>query len=151
MINVTLMHILVRKRTPLTTRSSSWRCVLYSRAPHCRTVLQNRQDKTTKASPKMQSIMEYSLGLSIYHVILKMLRLWEAAVKTERRCFFSKVILEPNVTPNITRSSDSFSTVSLIVNGGEWGWIVRDLETHLSKKKDTIYTSHKGMGQSAPS
>ena len=30
-----------------------------SRAPHCRTVLQNGQDKTAKASPKKQSIMEY--------------------------------------------------------------------------------------------
>ena len=32
-------------------------------------------------------------------------------------------------TPNITRSSDSFSTVQPIVNGGDWGCIVRDLET----------------------
>ena len=30
---------------------------------------------------------------------------------------FRKVILESNVTPNITRSSDSFSTVPPIVNG----------------------------------
>ena len=34
----------------------------------------------------------------------------EAALETDRRCF-SIVILESNVTPNITRSSDSFSTV----------------------------------------
>ena len=34
-----------------------------SRAPHCRTVLQNGQDKTPKASPKKQSIMEYLPGL----------------------------------------------------------------------------------------
>ena len=37
--------------------------------------------------------------------------------------------MESNVTPNITRSSDSFSTVPPIVNGGDWGCIVRDLET----------------------
>ena len=42
---------------------------------------------------------------------------------------FSKVILEPNVTPNLTRSSDSFSTVLPLVNGGDWGCIVHDLET----------------------
>ena len=30
-------------------------------------------------------------------------------------------------TPNITKSSDSYSTVPLIVNGGDWGCIVRDL------------------------
>ena len=37
--------------------------------------------------------------------------------------------LESNVTPNITWSSDSFSTVPPIVNGGDWGCIVHDLET----------------------
>ena len=37
-----------------------------------------------------------------------------------------KSILESIVTPNITRSSDSFSTVLPIVNGGDWGCIVRD-------------------------
>ena len=50
------------------------------------------------------------------------------ALETERRCF-SKVILESDVTLNITRSSDSFSTVPPIVNGGDWGCIVRDFET----------------------
>ena len=51
-----------RKRTPMTTRSSSLSNV-GSRAPHWRTVLQNGQEKNTKASPKKQSIMEYSPGL----------------------------------------------------------------------------------------
>ena len=37
--------------------------------------------------------------------------------------------MESNVTPNITRSSDSFSTVQLIINRGDWGCIMRDLET----------------------
>ena len=36
---------------------------------------------------------------------------------------------ESNLTPNKTRSSDSFSTVPPIVNGGDRGCIVRDLET----------------------
>ena len=48
-------------------------------------------------------------------------------METERRCF-SKVILESNVTHNITRSSDSFSAVPPIVNRVDWGCIVRDLE-----------------------
>ena len=39
------------------------------------------------------------------------------------------VILESNVTPNKIRSSDSFSKVPPIVNGGDWGCIVRDLKT----------------------
>ena len=54
--------------------------------------------------------------------------LWEAAQETKRRCLW-KVILEYNVTPNITRTSDSFSTVLPIVNGGDWECIVHDLET----------------------
>ena len=37
--------------------------------------------------------------------------------------------LESNDTHNITRSSDSFSAVPPIVNKGDWGCIVRDLET----------------------
>ena len=41
----------------------------------------------------------------------------------ERRCF-SKGILESNVTLNITRSSDSFSTVPSIVNAVDWIYIV---------------------------
>ena len=37
--------------------------------------------------------------------------------------------MESNVTPNITRSLDSISTDLPIVNGGDWGCIVRDHET----------------------
>ena len=40
---------------------------------------------------------------------------------------FLKVILESNVTLNITRSSDSLSTVLSIVYRGNWGCTVRDL------------------------
>ena len=60
--------------------------------------------------------------------ILKIPSLWEAALETVRICF-SKVILESNVTHNISRSSDSFSTVSPIINGGDWECIVHDMET----------------------
>ena len=54
--------------------------------------------------------------------------LWATALETDRRCF-SKVILASNVTPNITRSADSFNTVPSRVNGVNWGWTVRYLET----------------------
>ena len=39
--------------------------------------------------------------------------------------------MESNVTPNITRSSDSFSTVPPIINGGDRECIMSDLETIL--------------------
>ena len=94
-----------------------------SRAPECRTVLQNWQDKTPKASPK-----KLYISWNTRKDFLKIPSLWEIALESEWRCF-AKVILESNVTINITRSSDSFSTVPPIVNGGDWGCIVRDLET----------------------
>ena len=37
--------------------------------------------------------------------------------------------MESNAAHNITRSSDSFTTVPPIVNKGDWGCIVGDLET----------------------
>ena len=39
--------------------------------------------------------------------------------------------MESNLTHDTTRSSDSFSTVPPIVNAGDWGCIVRDLETNI--------------------
>ena len=51
------------------------------------------------------------------------LQLWK-----QRRCF-SKVILASNITPNVTRSSASFSTAPSRVNGVEWGCIVRNVDT----------------------
>ena len=41
----------------------------------------------------------------------------------------SKGHLGIKFTPNISKSSDSFSTVPPIVNAGDWGGIVHDLET----------------------
>ena len=92
-----------------------------SRAPDCRTEFKIWQDHTPKHLPRSDQSWNTRQDLKIPS-------LREAALETERR-FFSKVILESNVTPNITRSSDSFSTVTPIVNGGDWGCIVRDLET----------------------
>ena len=79
------------------------------------------QDKPPKASPKKRSIMEHSPGLP-------------QDTKSLRSCSENRPkmllnILASNVTPNIMRSWDSFSTVPPIVNGGDWECIVRDLET----------------------
>ena len=79
------------------------------RAPHCRTVLQNWKDKTTKASPSS------NISWNTRQDFLRIPCLWGAALETERR-WSSKVILKSNVTPNISRSSHSFSTVLPIVN-----------------------------------
>ena len=51
-----------------------------------------------------------------------------SVLEIKRRCY-SKVILESDDTHDISRSSDSFSTVPPIVSVGDWGCIVRDLET----------------------
>ena len=90
-------------------------------APHWRTVLQNGQDKTPKASLKKHSIMEYLPG------VLQDTKPLRSCSENEWR-YFSKVILESNVTPNMTRLSDSFSTVPPIVNGCDCWCIVCDLE-----------------------
>ena len=102
----------VRNRAPLTARFSSLRCV--SAADH----------KTAEQYSKncQESISQETL----YHETLA--RTSSRYLETERR-YFSKVIFESNVTPKITRSSDTYSTVPPIVNGGDWGCIVRDLET----------------------
>ena len=96
---------------------------LGSRAAHFRTVLRNWQEKTTKASSKKLSIMEHSAGLP-------------QDTKSLRICFGNraKMLLKGHLgikclSRNIIRSSDSFSTVPPIVNGGDWGCIVLDLET----------------------
>ena len=96
----------VRKRALLTTRSS-----IDSRAPHWRTVLQNGQDITQKASSKKRNIMEYSPEILQDAKSLRKVMLG--------RCF-SKVILESNVTPNISMWSNSVSRVPPIFNGRLW-------------------------------
>ena len=64
MFNVTVKHTQVKKPAPLTSRSSrNVDSVSIYLSSHCRAVLQNRQDKTPKASPKNQSTIQYSPGL----------------------------------------------------------------------------------------
>ena len=91
------------------------------------TTLQNSIPKLAKTKPQKYLPMS-NLSWNSRQDFLKIPCLWEAALETERRCF-SKVNLESNVTPNISRSTDSCSTVPSMVNGGGWGCIVRDLET----------------------
>ena len=114
----------VRNRAPLTAQSSSLRCV--SAAEH---QTAEQYSKTGRTKPR-KHLPRSDLSWNTRQDFLKIPSLWEAAMETGQRCF-SKVIFESNVTPKITRSSDSFSTVPQIVIGGDWRWgcIVRDLET----------------------
>ena len=114
-------HASFKKLAPLTTRSTSLRCVhICSRAPHCRTVLKTSKDKTLKASPK--EIIKYSIGLP---QITKALR----GCSGNQRRYFSKVILESNVTPNICTKVTRLHKHSSEVNGGDRGCIVWAMET----------------------
>ena len=96
------------KQAPLTMLSSSSRCVL---AAEHHTAEQD--SKPYKTKPQKHLPMS-NLSWKTHQDFLKIPSLWEAAMETERRCF-SKVNLESNVTPNISRSSDSFSTVLSMV------------------------------------
>ena len=100
------------------------------------TTLQNSTPKL--AWQNQENISQRSnLSWNILQDSLKIPSFWEVSLETERRCF-SKVILESKVTPNISRSSDSFSTVPPIVNEGEWWCIVHhwrletSMETHVT-------------------
>ena len=103
-------------------RSCSSRTVFCSRSPHCSTVLQNGQDITPKASPKMQSIMEYSPGLP-------------KDTKPLRSCSGNRAKLLLESHPRIKCHSQYHLVIRLlqyfpsIVNGGDQGFIMRDLET----------------------
>ena len=115
----------VKNQAPLTARSSSVYCVYWWPI----TRLQNSTPKL--AGQKTESISQeaiYHGTLVACQDFLKIPSIWETALEIEQRCF-SKVILESSVTPNTTRSSDLFSTVPTIVNGGNSGCIVRDLES----------------------
>ena len=112
----------VRNRAPLTSRSCSLRCV-----PAVEHHTAGQYSKMGRTKPRKHLSRSY-LAWNTHQGFLKIPSLWEAALETKWRCF-SKISLESNDTPNITRSSDSFCIVPPIVNGGDWGCIVRDLET----------------------
>ena len=112
----------VRNQPLPTARSSSLRCVS---AAYYQTAEQ--YSKTGRTKPR-KHLLRCDLSWNTLQDFLKIPSLCKAALETEWRCF-SKVIFKSNVTPKITRSSDSFSTVPPIVNWGDWGCIVRDLKT----------------------
>ena len=112
----------VKKWAPLTARSSTLRCV--SAAEN---YTGEQFSKTGRTKPR-KHLPRSDLPWNTRQDFLKIPSLWEAALETKWRCF-SNVILESNATPNITRSSYSFSTVPKIVNEGDCGCIVRDLQT----------------------
>ena len=113
MSNVKLKQTPVRKLAPLTTRSSSLRCV--SATEHYNAEQYSKMDRTKPRKHLPRSDLSWNTRLDF----LKTKSLWEAALETERWCF-SKLILESNVTPNITRSSDlQYSSAN-----NYWGWLV---------------------------
>ena len=103
----------VKKLAQLTTWSSSLRFV--SAADHHTAERHSKTGRTKPRKPLPRSNLSWNTGQNFQ----KTQSLWKSTLKSGRRCF-SKDILELNVTPNISRSSDSFSTVSSIVNGGDW-------------------------------
>ena len=116
------------KRTPV-KKNHHWLHgpVVYGVYQQPSTTLQNSAPKTRRTKPR-KYLPRSGLSWNTCQDFFKISNRWESALETERRCF-SKMILESNVTANITRSSDSFSTVPSIVNGGDWGCIGRDLKT----------------------
>ena len=131
----------LKKRAPLTARSSStghasvaWH---HTTEQYSKTLAGQRQDKSRKHLPRrdlsLNTHQDFPSRTTRQDTLASVVRvdqfcLWEAALESKRRCF-SYVILESNVTPTITRSSDSFSTVPPIVSGvGRW-CIVHNLET----------------------
>ena len=90
-----------------------------------RPVFQSGEHKTPLASPKKRSIMGHSIArISSRYQVFETL-LWKPREDASQR----SSLIESNVSPNITRSSDSFSTVPPIVNGGDSRRTMRDLET----------------------
>ena len=86
----------VKKLAPLTTRPSSLRCVSAAKQTA------EQYSKTGKTKPQ-KHLPRSSFPWNTCQDFLKIPSRSEAALETERSCF-SKVILESNVTPNITRS-----------------------------------------------
>ena len=108
--------------TPLTTLSSNLR--RESAAEHHTTEKYSKTGRTKLQKDFRRGYRSWNT----YQDFLMIQRLRAATLKTDRRCLI-KVILASSVTPNMRRSADSFSTVPSRVNGINWGWTVRALET----------------------
>ena len=112
----------VKKRAPLTAWLISLRFVSAAEKHTA------QQYSTTGRTKPRKHLTRSNLEWNTCQDFLKIPSMREAVLKTKHWCF-SKVILESNVAPNITRSSNPFSTLPPIVNAGYWGNIVPDLET----------------------
>ena len=108
----TQTHTPVKKRAPLITRSSRLRFV--SAAEHHST---ERYSNTGRTKPQSKASPRSNLSRNTLQDFLEMPSLWKATLETELRCL-TKIIFELNVTPNISRSSDTCSTP--IINWGDW-------------------------------
>ena len=89
------------------------------RAPHCRTVLQNWQDKTPKASPKKQSVMEY---LPVLPQDTKLLR--RSSGNRARMLLKSHLGIKCH-----SQYNKIFRILQHSPANSDWGCMVRDLET----------------------
>ena len=101
---ITVKHATSEKAGTTDYTAATSKVCIGSQTPHCRTVFQNGKTKPQKHLPMSNQ------SWNTRQDFLKIPSLREAALETERRCF-SKVNLESNVTPNISRSPDFFSTV----------------------------------------
>ena len=125
MSNVTLKYTPVRKRAPLTTRrtrSNSLRCV--SAAAH-----RTADSTPNRGGQNPESISEDAIYHGIlektsprYHVFKKLL--WKSSEDASQRSSWKQMSL-----PIYRCHQCSFRTVPPIVNRGDWGFIVSDLET----------------------
>ena len=86
----------VKKQSPLTLRSDGLRCA--SVTDHH---ISENYSKTGGTKPR-KHLPRINLSWNTRRDFLKIPSLREVALETKRRCF-SKVILESNVTPNISR------------------------------------------------
>ena len=115
----TQTHPQVKKCSSLTARWISLRCV--SAAEHHTAEQYSKTGRTKLPSKHLpRSIMEFSPWLP--KVFEKLL--WQPSEDASQMSSWN------TTSHNISRSSDSFSTVPPIVNGGDCGCVVRVLETN---------------------
>ena len=102
------------KLSPLTIRSSNLRCVSaaehHTAEQYSKTTMTKLQKLLPRSDPSLNNFLNF----------LKIPSIWEAAVDNEQRCI-SNVVLESNVTPYMSRSSDFFSTVPSAALCATWG------------------------------
>ena len=137
--NISLIDTVSNCMTSLTTRSRSLKCYLQPS-----TTLQKSIPKQAARRKPRKQLPWSIVSWNTWQDFLKIPSLWDTTLETERRCF-SKVILESNIAPNITigHQTSSAHAVLSIVNAGDWGCIVRYLETIIILVLLALNSSHK--------